>query len=161
MTDLVHRVQGLATVHSLLSASQWEPVHLSKLVTQVIDSTLQALPRDKQISVEVSASPVRVSPDQANNLALVVNELASNVAKYTLLDRNTARVAVNVTLQDGTVQLVFRDDGPGYPDKVLRLESHNVGLYLVQTLVREGLQGEISLHNDHGAVTIIRFDGAE
>jgi GAF domain-containing protein len=161
MTDLVNRVQGLATVHSLLSASEWKPVRLSELATQVIDSALQALPRDKQISVEVSPSPVRVSPDQANNLALVVNELASNTAKYTLLDRDRARVVVNVALQDGTVQLEFRDDGPGYPDKVVRLEAHNVGLYLVQTLVRDGLRGELSLHNDNGAVTTIRFSGAE
>jgi hypothetical protein len=51
----------------------------------------------------------------------------------------------------------FRDDGPGYPADVLRLERHNVGFDLVQNIVRKSLLGELSLYNDPGAVAAIRF----
>jgi two-component sensor histidine kinase len=47
--------------------------------------------------------------------------------------------------------------GPGYPAEVLQLDRHNVGVYLIQTMVRDGLGGELALHNDRGAVTTIRF----
>jgi two-component sensor histidine kinase len=50
-----------------------------------------------------------------------------------------------------------RDDGLGYREQVLRLERLGVGLDLVQNLVRSSLGGELSLHNDGGAVTVIRF----
>ena len=51
----------------------------------------------------------------------------------------------------------FRDDGPGYPEDVLQLERYRVGFDLIQKMVRQGLRGELSLHNDDGAVAVIRF----
>ena len=59
--------------------------------------------------------------------------------------------------KDDKVLLEFRDDGPGFPEEVLRLERHSVGWELILTLVRHGLRGDISLHNDQGAVTTIHF----
>jgi GAF domain-containing protein len=161
MQDLVNRVQGLSTVHSLLSASEWTPLRLSKLATQVIHSSLRALPRGKRVSVDVSASPVRVTSDQAHNLALVINELTTNTVKHALQERDTGHITVHIALEDATVLFEFRDDGPGHPKEVLQLEHHTVGFDLIQTLVRHGLRGEVTLHNDHGAVTIVRFKTME
>ena len=162
MRDLTSRVQGLATVHSLLSASEWAPLSLSELTTQIIHASLQTLPYDKCISVGVTPSPVRVTSDQAHNLALVINELTTNAVKYGLHERSAARIAVRIGLDDDdaaarTVLFEYRNDGPGYPEEVLRLERHGVGFDLIQNIVRKSLRGELSLHNDHGAVTVIRF----
>jgi two-component sensor histidine kinase len=55
------------------------------------------------------------------------------------------------------VRLEYRDDGPGYPEDVLRLERCGVGFELVQNVVGRSLRGELSLHNDEGAVAVIRF----
>jgi PAS domain S-box-containing protein len=157
LEEMTSRVQGLARVHSLLSSSGWSPLLLSDLITQVIRSSLQTLPRDKRVSVDVTPSPVRVTPDQAHNLALVINELATNTIKYALQERNAAHIAVRIAPDADIVRLEYRDDGPGYPEAVLRLERHNVGFDLIQTMVCESLRGELSLHNDHGAVAVIRF----
>ncbi len=158
LEDLTNRVQGLATVHRLLSASEWKPLLLSELTTRVIHSSLQMLPGDKHISVDVTPSPVRVTSDQAHNLALVINELATNTAKHALRESDTVHVAVRIALDNGTVRFEFRDDGPGHPEEVLRLERHNVGFDLIQNIVCRTLHGQLSLHNDHGAVTIIQFE---
>jgi PAS domain S-box-containing protein len=157
MQDLINRIQGLATVHQLLSDTEWSPLLLSELASHVIHSVLRGLPSDRHVMVEVSPSPVRVTAAQANSLALVVNELATNAVKYALPAGGTARLSVLISVQNDTVHIEFRDSGPGYPQEVLRLERHNVGLYLVQTLVRDDLRGELTLTNDQGAVTIIRF----
>jgi len=161
MRALANRVQGLATVHSLLSISEWTPLLLSELTTQVIHSSLQTLPRGKRASVDVTPSPVRVTPDQAHNLALVINELATNTIRHTLRERDAAHISVRIGLDDETtaptVLFEFRDDGPGYPEEVLQLERHNVGFDLIRNIVRKSLRGELSLHNDQGAVAVIRF----
>lgn len=156
--NLINRVLSLTRVHSLLSASEWTPLPLSELTTQVVQSSLQMLPRDKRVSVEVTPSPVQVMPDQAHNLALVINELATNTVKHALRERDTVHITVHIALGDDTVLFEFRDDGPGYPEEVLLLKRHNVGFHLVQKLVRESLRGELSLHNDHGAVAVIQFE---
>ncbi len=158
MKDLINRVQGLATVHSLLSVSKWKPLLLSELARQIIHAVLRTLPRDKWVSVDVNPSPVRVTPKQAHDLALVINELATNTVKHVLRVQDTARITTHITLDDDTVLFEFRDDGPGYPEEVLRLECHNVGFDLIQTLVRNGLRGRLALHNDHGGVAVIRFE---
>ena len=159
--DLINQVHGLATVHSLLSASEWAPLRLSDLTAQVIRSSLQMLPRGKRISVDVTSSPVRVTADQAHNLALVINELATNTVKYALQERDTGRMAVRIRLDDEpagrTILFEFRDDGPGYPEEVLQLKQCGVGFDLIQNVVRQGLRGELALHNAHGAMATIRF----
>jgi two-component sensor histidine kinase len=157
MDDLIGRIRGLASVHSMLSASEWTPLRLSNLAAEIIHAALQTLPHDKHVSVDVSASPVQVTSDQAHNLALVINELATNTIKYALGGRDTARITFQSRLDGKMVRCKFQDNGPGYPEEVLRLERHNVGFELIQNIVRDSLHGELSLHNDHGAVAIIQF----
>jgi len=147
MQDLINRVQGLTTVHDMLSASGWAPLSLSDLTIRLIQSALQMLPRGKRVSIDVTPSPIRVTPDQAHNLALVINELATNTVKYTLHERHAAQITVSIGIDDDdgtrTVLVEFRDDGPGYPEEILRLERHSVGLDLMQNIVRKRLRGEL------------------
>ena len=117
--NLVSRVQGLATVHNLLSASEWAPLPLNELTTHIIRSSLQTLPRDKRVSVDVTPSPIRVTPDQAHNMALVINELATNTVKYGLPEHGTAHITVRIGRDGDKVLFEFRNDGPGYPEEIL------------------------------------------
>jgi len=157
INTLINRVQGLATVHELLSAAEWRPLPLSDLAQQVMHAALQVMPA-QQVCVDITPSPVEVSPAQANQLALIINELTTNAMKYAFAEREKGKIIVQIVADDGTVHFEFHDDGPGYPDDVLQLERHNVGLYLIQTLVQSGLQGELKLYNDNGAVTAIDFN---
>ena len=167
--SLTIRIGGLATVHSLLTASEWAPLPLNYLAGQVIKSAMQIRPRDKTVFIDAPPSPVQVTADQAHHLALVINELATNTIKHTLPGRNEARISVRTALEDDglashaiglashTVVFEYRDDGPGYPEDVLRLERHAAGFDLINNLIRKSLRGELSLHNDGGAVAVIRI----
>ena len=156
MGDLTNRIRGLATVHRMLSATEWSPPFLSEVAEQVIKSALQALPRDKRVSVEVLPFPLRVSPKEASNLALVLNELTTNSIKYAWPDRQNGRISVCIEQQENMIMLEFRNDGEDYPLDVLTLERHSIGWELIQIVV-EGMRGEVSLRNDGGAVTVIRY----
>lgn len=157
MHDLISRIHGLATVHRLLSTADWSPILLSELATKVIHSALQALPLDKNVTVAVSPSPVKIAPKLANTVALIINELTTNTIKYAWPACDLGCISVQIELVKEEVMVEFHDDGPGFPAEVLSLERHSIGWELIQTLVQQGLQGKVSLHNDHGAVTTIRF----
>lgn len=167
--DLINRIQGLATVHSLLSASEWAPLSLTDLAQQLIRSSLQALPEEAHVEVVVSPSQVRVSPDQAHNLALILNELVTNTIKYALSERSTGRITVDVTEEGGTIEVIYGDDGPGYPEGIVQgngLEG-NVGFRLINNLMERSLGGDLELRNGSGeeaegvgAVAVLTF-GAE
>jgi len=158
MNDLTNRVMSLSAVHRMLSATEWAPLLLSELVQQIIDASLQMLPLDRHISVDITPSPVRVTSNQAHNLCLVINELATNTVKYALSERGTAHITVSIWLDgDDIVQLEFQDNGPGFPETVLRLDQHSVGFKLIKNIVHRNLRGELSLRNDPGAVANVRF----
>ncbi len=157
MKELINRVQGLAAVHSLLSASEWSPLRLSDLAMEIIRAALKTLPRDKEVCVDVSASSIRVTPDQAHNLALVFNELATNTIRHAVVEDEARYITVNIALDGDSVACEYRDDGPGFPEEVLRGECRNVGLNLVQNVVHRSLHGDLALRSDGGAVVLIRF----
>jgi PAS domain S-box-containing protein len=157
IADLIARVKGLATAHNLLSAAEWADLPLSTLAHQVIESALQVVPTNQRLSVKVYPSSVYVSPKQANTLALVLNELTTNAVKYGLREGKTGRLTVHISQQDDIVSVEFKDNGPGFPDRVLKLEEYHTGLYLVQALVRQDLAGQITFGNDRGAAANIRF----
>jgi len=155
--DLAGRVQGLAMAHNLLSAAGWSSIELTDLAAEVIYSTLQILPPDQRVSVHVSSSSIQVAPDQANTLALVINELATNTIKHGQRGKLPPSISVHIEENDGQILFELQDNGPGYPEPILREEHYNMGLHLVTNLVRKDLKGEVTLHNDHGAVTRIQF----
>jgi len=157
LKDLINRLQSLAAVHSLLSESQWMPLPLSEVVAWVIRSSLRTLSPNRWISVNVTPSKIRITSDEAHDLTLVINELTTNTVKHGLQDRNTAHISARLSHDGDKIKIDFRDDGPGYPEEVLQLRHNNVGLDLVQDIVQNSLSGDVSLHNDEGAVTIITF----
>jgi PAS domain S-box-containing protein len=157
MTNLSSRIQGMATVHNLLSISQWRPLHLSELTEQVIEVALQAITSDKQATLMVSPSPVQVTSKQANSLALIINELATNSIKYALLNQRRVQIVVQITQEQELIRFTYQDNGPGYPESVLTKNQYNVGLYLIQTIAEGDLHGHLHLHNDGGAAATIRF----
>jgi PAS domain S-box-containing protein len=160
VADTVSRIEGLATVHQLLSSADWSSLQMNDLVEEVVHRSLHAVPSDKQVSLQFSFSPVSLTADQASSLALVLNELVTNTIKHTLESRQKARIRVHGGLETGKVQLTFQDDGPGYPEEALRLEHSGVGMYLVENIVRDNLQGTLKLRNDAGAVADITFPPA-
>lgn len=167
MQDLISRVQGLSTVHNLLSQAEWTPISLHSLIDQVVHAALRALPPHKQLHIQIDPSTIRVTPDQANYLALVINELTTNVVKYALAQQDMATLDVQINSQDDTqIIMKFCDDGPGYPEDVLLSPEprYNVGLYLLQNIVQHSLQGKLILKNGPngvGAVTVIQFEASE
>jgi len=160
MDDLVSRIQGLSTVHQLLSSSNWSPLPLSELARRVIDSALHALPPGRRVLVDVSsAAPVVVTPKEAHHLAIIINELTTNVVKYAAPAREITQITLRIALEpDGeTILFEFKDNGPGFPAAALRSGGRNVGMYLIENTARHSLRGKVRFYNDNGAAVIIKF----
>ncbi|MBN1934048.1 MAG: GAF domain-containing protein [Anaerolineae bacterium] len=166
--DLAMRIRGLASVHSLFSRTQWSPLPLEKLAHEVISSALSGSPIRQQIQFTLSQDngtfqpdtddPLLISPRQATGLAMVLNELTTNSIKHAFQGQTRGQIDVQFGIeQDEWITLKFHDDGPGWPEDILRGDRQNVGLHLIRMMVRSPLQGQLNLHNDHGAIATIRF----
>lgn len=85
---------------------------------------------------------VAIQADAAHNLALIVNELATNAMKYGRQDTTAElRVRLDASAATGFLELEIADNGPGFEPKAAARSS---GLTLVEALV-EQLGGRMAL----------------
>ncbi len=91
----------------------------------------------------------------------MINELAMNTIKHGQGAKQPSSISVRIEENDGQILFEFQDNGPGYPEPILKEKHYNVGLYLVTNLVRRDLKGEVTLRNDHGALTRIQFGNGD
>ncbi len=163
LRDIQSRIQGLATVHDLLSATHWSPLPLEKLVGDVIGAVLGSSPLRQKVELVVNPAGTEqllIAPKQAASLALIINELVTNSVKHAFRDRDRGRIEVSFytnPVDQRTVVLELRDDGPGWPENVVQGMAEGVGLRLIRMTTRSPLRGRFSMHNDGGAVAILTF----
>ena len=157
--DLINRIEGLSTVHSLLSSTGWNPLHLSELCKRVINGVLKGISPDKTIFLVVKDSSIKIQSDQSHHLTLVINELAVNTIKHALGIRKKARIEVSFSQDDTHITMRYCDDGPGYPEAMLKEDfaKAHVGFELIHGIVTESLRGKVQLSNQNGAATTIIF----
>ncbi len=156
--SLISRIRGLATVHDMLSSSGWNPLELTRLARRIIDSAIAYAPNSKKLKASISKTSIRVNPNQAHALALILNELVRNSLKHALAGRDSLKIKVRMRKRRaGRITLIYSDNGPGYPEEVLEHDRKNLGLDLIQNLTIKNLQGELTLQNDGGASAKIIF----
>jgi PAS domain S-box-containing protein len=157
LTELEGRVLALSAVHSMLSSGAWQPVLLHDLCEQIIVSNL---PRTEtaSLTLKIFPSAVTIDASQAHNIAIVINELATNTAKHArgILPLS---VVVNFTSDGNDIIIHYHDNGPGYPQALLdgSLIPPGIGLKLVRGIIEMSLAGQVELSNQDGAMTKIRF----
>ena len=168
--ELIHtllaRVESLASLHGMLSASRWQPIPLVPLCEQVIDATLRNRLCDKPYRLTLSCAPpsLTIESEQARHLALLLNELTTNLLKHAAhpppnsnhnaaaptTPEQTILLHVAIHAKESILHLEFSNNNQPFPDTLLQDPSQptqGIGLRLLQRLIHANLQGTLSFHN--------------
>jgi PAS domain S-box-containing protein len=160
LRDLDNRIQGLLTVHSMLTSTGWRPLNLTTLCQEIVQTVLLSASNQKSINLDVTSSDISINSNQAHHLALVMNELATNTVKHASIEQESAKVQVAIKEDKKDVILVYRDVGPGFPEDVIAgtYNKTSIGFKLIKGIIEGTMHGKVELNNDGGAVTNIRFE---
>ncbi len=146
LAESVNRIQGIAATHDLLSREDVGMATVEEIARKIAGIVSANLaPPEFRLQLQVSAEDIRVPSRQATILALVLNELVSNVFKHSFLGRSEGRILIGAAEYDGMVTLAVANDGPGLPEGFDAETSEGLGLSLVRTLVNADLRGTFSL----------------
>jgi two-component sensor histidine kinase len=126
------------------------------LVQMLSDGVMRSLP-EARVAIQTCCADVTISPKQASYLALILNEMLTNALKYALPARGTLHIEIQAKEEAQQLHIRCRDDGPGYPEEVLRSARTDVGLHLVRAFVEGQLEGTLHLSNTPGATADLRF----
>lgn len=151
--DAAQRVAALAAAQQLLyRESKPETFDCQSFLEAVCASSQQAF--SAGISVVFDSGHCELPNSSAMPLAIILNELLTNAAKYGTPD-GEGTIEVSLQEQGNAVVLTVEDDGPGFEPSVLR-GRRSSGLGLVQGMVRQ-LGGTFEVEVGQGARCIVAF----
>jgi two-component sensor histidine kinase len=135
------RVQAVAAVHALLSASDNGQIRTGVVLERVLTLLTERIGAGMHIEARVEGSCPDLDPQRGTWLAIAVNELATNAIVHGFLGGGGR---LTLRLEDAVdCRVVVEDDGVGCAGYV-----EGLGLSLVRRLVTEGLHGEFRLTSD-------------
>jgi len=132
LRDASSRIAAVARAHQrLYSSEKIDTVDLGAYLGDICNDLGKAMPRCR---IDFSAAPdINCATDTAIPVALLVNELITNSAKYAYHD-GTCEVRVEVSRSDGGIAISVRDHGIGLPVDFDIKSGKRLGMRLVTAL---------------------------
>ncbi len=151
LSETLGRVQSMSAAHTLLARSTDGLVDLLDVGAQVLQDTVRNLaPPGAHVQVETEGDHVLIAMRQLTTLALVLNELATNVLRHgwDAQALNPLLIRFAVTRSSDQVAFSLQDNGKGLAADFDLATRAGLGLSLVQSLVEKDLQGSFTLGRD-------------
>ncbi|HYG47915.1 MAG TPA: PAS domain S-box protein [Allosphingosinicella sp.] len=155
LDEAARRVAAMAAAQTALYQSD----NLSRFdsgafMTSVCAASTAAM--GDRIRLDLHCEAGKLGNDAAVPLALILNELVSNAAKYGTGAGGRGAVRVALTELDGRFTLVVEDEGPGFDLCEVRRRSSGLGLVL--GLARQ-IGGGFRVERGEGARCVVEFPG--
>jgi two-component sensor histidine kinase len=140
---VAQRVRVIANIHDhLQTARHGNLVEMSAYLEELGKSLGDTVRELRPVTVSVSSHPLRLEPDKALSLGLIVNELITNAFKHAFIDGQIGHVAVRLETVGDQIELRVEDDGVGCPEQA----ASGLGTRLV-TLLVDQLGGVLKIEN--------------
>jgi PAS domain S-box-containing protein len=160
------RIQAISRAHGLLRRGAWESANLAELADEALS------PFRSSGNIELASEPVRVVPELAQSLALILHELATNAVKYGALSTPRGKVKLQWSrLSAGQLRLVWQEFGgpraspptrKGFGLTILQTAAADLGAVANSDFRAEGfvytLQGPFELVQP--GATVLPFAGS-
>jgi two-component sensor histidine kinase len=141
LEESVRRVNAIAVVHETLSQTDADAVEFDEVARRLV-----AMVDDLSPAVEVVLrGHIGVVPGSiSSSLSLVVAELLQNAFEHGVQERGHGHIVLDVERRGRRVRISVIDDGAGLPAAFDPGTDAQLGLQIVQTLVRDELKGSLS-----------------
>ncbi|HXD43956.1 MAG TPA: response regulator [Pseudolabrys sp.] len=131
------RIHALAQAHTLLSESRWQGAEVGRLVMEEVAPYSGSDPA----RVQIHGSPIALSPERSQNLALVLHELATNSAKYGALSAPDGRLAIRWSIEAGALTLYWEESGG---PAVIAPNAHGFGTKIINASIKGQVGGNVA-----------------
>jgi PAS domain S-box-containing protein len=146
------RITAMAAAQRVLYATDATSFQAGEFLDAVCQSAQQTLPPN--VKIVCAPASGELSNDTAMPLALILNELLTNAAKYGVNGSGDCVIRVGLTKEGDSFVLYVEDDGPGFDLKTVA--SRSSGLGLVQGLAGQ-LRGHFEMTRNPATRCTLRF----
>jgi two-component sensor histidine kinase len=140
----IHRIRSIAAVHEILSEKGFRLVDVKDVLERISRTTAETMTHPSQsITIRVFGDAISLPSKPATAIALVVNELVQNSLEHAFVNGSGGgKIDISLGHSPEEIIIIVRDNGRGLPKKM----KHGLGLEIVETLVKEDLQGRLKFN---------------
>ena len=140
------RIRALANAHDALTAENWSPASLKRL----IEIEAEAYVSGKADRVVIEGEDALLNPTAYSTLALVIHEMMTNAAKYGALCDRTGTVTVTLSRDaDNDLRIAWRETGG---PAVQAPERRGFGSTIIERSIPFELKGDAKIRYRLGGV---------
>lgn len=145
------RVKSMNIVYDLLSTEDnFSEVELSPYIRELVEGISKALSTPvRDITIEVNIDEISLHPERTLLFGLILNELLVNSYKHAFKYKSEGTITIDIARKDGTIRMVYKDNGIGMPVDFDEEEYGSHGFKLMRSLT-EKLYGDFSFNKKTG-----------
>jgi len=144
------RIGSMALIHEMLYQTENSArMDLEEYLRQLTAFLVQYADNPTMVRLEQRTEQIFVVLDQAIPFGLLVNELVTNVLKYSVSPDKEALLRIYLERQGPTIHLEVGDNGPGLPSDFDPNVSGGIGLQIAQALAAQ-LGGQLHWSSSEG-----------
>jgi len=149
------RVETMAILHrKLYDGDKLIAVNMRDFLQEVVDGVILTYGFTK-IETVFDIEELDLKPNYALPMGLIINELSTNACKYAFSHNTKPLIFVSCKADHKKINLVFRDNGPGFDFKQYKKAS-TFGLRLILMQVAQ-LYGTSEFRNEKGTIFQMQF----
>ena len=153
-----NRVLSMMVIYEkLYKSATFDSISLAQYLPSLLDDIIANFANSPSVRVEKKIDDVTLDIKKAQTLAMIINELLTNIMKYAFVGRGDGVVSVSVSEVDKIVSLAIQDNGVGLPESVDFGDKNSFGLMLVGTLTGQ-LEGSIRIERWNGTRIVLDFE---
>jgi len=153
-----NRIKSMSFIHeSLYKTDDFSKINFSEYISTLSKSLVDTyVIYPNTVELDLSLEAVFLNLDLSIPCGLIINELISNAFKYGFIDYKKGKIKINLSENNGLINLIVQDNGLGLPSNINYKKTESLGLQLVITLA-EQIDAEVLLDNTKGAKYTIIF----
>lgn len=156
LVESMNRILSIAATHELLAQSGVDQVKIGEVIANIKSNAVRNFARPHfEVSITLEGDDFKVDSDIATSVALIINELLQNSLKYAFPHQNSGQVRIVITAGELYSRIDVMDNGCGFD--VDKVGGDQLGLSIVQTLVKDKLRGKLTITSG-SAGTCTSFD---
>lgn len=146
LNEAANRIAAIGKAHDQLSyGSHFERMDLGQYIEAICKDLDESVANCEVITDAVDG--ILVPTDRAISIALIVNELITNAAKYAYKDETGGKIWITVNRHaDDSITISVRDEGAGLPPDFNINKAKGLGMRIVTTFAKQ-VNATIDVHS--------------
>ena len=156
LKESINRILSISSVHEFLSQQDQDLIDVQVVGRNIFELIVKnMLDPAIQLNTKFYGHTIILPSEQANSIALIINELTQNVVEHAFIGREHGFISLNIYSTSHNYCIEIQDDGCGLAPNFSLEDTTSLGLQIVKTLVESDLGGSFSLVNNLGTIARI------